>query len=49
MHHITDAALTVITAALLGEDQPTAARRVAQYLISSGYRIAPDTNQPAAV
>jgi hypothetical protein len=51
---ISSAALTVIRAALqdadlLGEHADDSARRVAQYLISSGYTIAPDIReQPAA-
>jgi hypothetical protein len=51
---ITDAALTVIRAALqdahlLDEDHDASTRRVAQYLISSGYTITPDIReQPAA-
>lgn len=51
---VTDAALTIIRAALedaalLTEDHDDSARRVAQYLISSGYQITPDiSSQPAA-
>jgi hypothetical protein len=50
---ITDAALTVIRAALqdahlLNEDHDASTRRVAQYLISSGYTIAPDIREQAA-
>jgi hypothetical protein len=51
---ITDAALTIIRAALqdahlLNEPTADSARRVAQYLISSGYTITPDIReQPAA-
>ncbi len=49
-----DACLSVIRAALedahlLHEDPDASTRRVAQYLISSGYQITPDTSdQPAA-
>jgi hypothetical protein len=51
---IPDAALTVIHAALedatlLAEDHDASTRRVAQYLISSGYQITPDTGLLAAV
>ena len=55
MNSIPDAALAVIRAALedahlLHETDPLAATRVVAYLISSGYRIAPDADdgQPAA-
>lgn len=55
MPGIPDAALSVIRAALedarlLDEDHDASSRRVAQYLISNGYRIAPDADdgQPAA-
>jgi vacuolar-type H+-ATPase subunit H len=50
---ITDAALTIIHAALqdadlLDEHTEDSARRVAQYLISSGYTIAPDIREQHA-
>lgn len=54
MPDITPAALTVIHAALqdahlLNEPTTDSARRVAQYLISSGYQITPDIgSQPTA-
>jgi hypothetical protein len=53
VHDIPAAALTTIHAALedaerLHEDHDHTTRRVAQYLISSGYQITPDINQPAA-
>jgi hypothetical protein len=46
---VTAAALAVIRAALedarlLNENHSDSARRVAQYLISSGYQIAPETD-----
>lgn len=55
MNAVPDAALTTIRAALqdahlLHEDHDASSRRVAQYLISSGYRITVDADdgQPTA-
>lgn len=51
MPDTTAATLAIIRAALedahlLNEDPNNTARRVAQYLISSGYQITPETDSP---